>query len=295
MITRKRNGKGWLQAIGLAVLAGVALAVACETPSPTDSPESEQEGTVAPAERSAEASGEATGDLELPIVDNGRIRLSTGTSCAKYLIDGRASTAEEVGALDVATIHRVEVVKGEAAGEDAPCGTIRVVTEDGAEGGSVRQYEAQAQPAAAGERAGAATERAGAATERAGALPAETQGVIQEREAVRSEASDVASKPTFTPMTQAPKLTNGPEVQQLLADYYPPLLRDAGIGGTANVWFFIDETGHVVKAQIKEPSGHDALDQAALAVARQMEFEPAMNRDKRVPAWVALDITFEVQ
>lgn len=106
---------------------------------------------------------------------------------------------------------------------------------------------------------------------------------------------DLSAAPTFTPMTVRPTLRNTREVQQALMKFYPPLLRDAGIGGTANVWFFIDENGRVQKTQINTSSGYDAFDQAALRVADQMQFSPAYNRDKKVPVWVALDITFETQ
>jgi TonB family protein len=106
---------------------------------------------------------------------------------------------------------------------------------------------------------------------------------------------DLSSAPTFTPMTVRPQLRNTREIAQALQRYYPPLLRDAGIGGTVNVWFFIDEDGRVQNRLINESSGYDAFDQAALRVADLMEFTPAYNRDKRVPVWVALDVTFEVQ
>ena len=106
---------------------------------------------------------------------------------------------------------------------------------------------------------------------------------------------DLAAAPTFTPMTVRPQLKNNREVQQALMRYYPPLLRDAGIGGTVNMWFFIDENGRVQKTQINRTSNYDAFDQAAERVANLMEFTPAYNRDKKVPVWVALDITFEVQ
>lgn len=106
---------------------------------------------------------------------------------------------------------------------------------------------------------------------------------------------DLASAPTFTPMTVSPQLKNNREIQRALQRYYPPLLRDAGIGGSVNMWFFIDENGRVVKTQINESSGYDAFDQAAGQVASLMQFSPAYNRDQKVPVWVALDITFEVQ
>ena len=76
---------------------------------------------------------------------------------------------------------------------------------------------------------------------------------------------------------------------------YPPLLRDAGIGGTANIWFFIDENGRVQDTRIQESSGHQQLDEAALRVADIMRFTAALNRDKKVPVWVAFPITFQVR
>lgn len=106
---------------------------------------------------------------------------------------------------------------------------------------------------------------------------------------------DLSAAPTFTPMTVRPTLRNQRQVSAALMKHYPPLLRDAGVGGTVNVWFFIDENGKVVKNQLNQTSGYDAFDQAALNVASVMEFTPAYNRDKKVPVWVALDITFEVQ
>ena len=109
------------------------------------------------------------------------------------------------------------------------------------------------------------------------------------------DAGDLSAAPTFTPMTVRPQLRNQREVAAALMKHYPPLLRDAGVGGTVNVWFFIDENGRVVKTQLNKTSGYDAFDKAAMDVATVMEFTPAFNRDKKVPVWVALDVTFEVQ
>src|SRR5690606_5142765 len=106
---------------------------------------------------------------------------------------------------------------------------------------------------------------------------------------------DISVAPVPTPFTVAPELKNRAEVQRALERYYPPLLRDAGIGGTVLVWFFIDETGKVRNSLIKESSGHKALDEAALKVAEIMQFTPALNRDKKVPVWVALPIDFRTK
>ena len=104
--------------------------------------------------------------------------------------------------------------------------------------------------------------------------------------------TDISAAPTFTPYTVAPDYTNGDEVRRALEREYPPLLRDAGIGGTVMVWFFIDEQGQVTNQVVHESSGHTALDDAALRVAPIFKFTPALNRDKAVPVWVSLPITF---
>lgn len=103
---------------------------------------------------------------------------------------------------------------------------------------------------------------------------------------------ELAKAPTFTPMTVRPELKNSSAVQAALVRNYPPLLRDAGIGGQATVWFFIDENGRVIKTQLSKPSGYTALDEAALDVAKIMQFSPAYNRDKKVPVWVEIPVVF---
>ena len=108
-------------------------------------------------------------------------------------------------------------------------------------------------------------------------------------------ATDLASAPTFTPFTVAPSIQNRSEVVRAMEREYPPLLRDAGIGGTVRVYFFIDETGQVQDTRVDQTSGHQALDDAALAVASIYRFSPALNRDKQVPVWVSFPITFQVR
>ena len=89
-----------------------------------------------------------------------------------------------------------------------------------------------------------------------------------------------------------PYIKNRDELRRALEREYPPLLRDAGIGGTAKVWFYVDETGKVVKTQVHTSSGHKLLDDAALRVAHLYEFAPALRRDKAIAVWVSLDVTF---
>ena len=108
----------------------------------------------------------------------------------------------------------------------------------------------------------------------------------------RQEAS-LADAPTFTPFTERPDLLNEEEVQQALGEEYPPMLREAGIGGTVQVHFFIDAEGQVQRVMVAQTSGHEALDSAALRVARIWRFSPARNLDERVSVWIAIPLTFQ--
>lgn len=108
-----------------------------------------------------------------------------------------------------------------------------------------------------------------------------------------SPAPDLTEGPTFTPYTMAPQLRNTSVVQEALTREYPPLLRDAGIGGQALVHVLVDAEGAVTDARVSRESGHAALDAAALRVARTFRFAPARNGDEPVPVWIALPIRFQ--
>ena len=107
--------------------------------------------------------------------------------------------------------------------------------------------------------------------------------------------SDVSAGPGWTPYTVAPTILNRDEVSHAMEREYPPLLRDANIGGTVMVFFYIDENGAVRDRRLDESSGHAGLDEAALAVAETFRFSPALNRDQNVPVWVSLPIRFQVR
>ena len=106
---------------------------------------------------------------------------------------------------------------------------------------------------------------------------------------------DISEQPAFVPRTVDPQMNarSRQDLLRYLERNYPPTLRDAGIGGKAVVWAFIDESGNVKNTKIQESSGHPAMDQVAQEALRQAKFSPAMNRDQRVAVWVALPITFQ--
>ncbi|MFH1764098.1 MAG: energy transducer TonB [Gemmatimonadota bacterium] len=121
-----------------------------------------------------------------------------------------------------------------------------------------------------------------------GASPADTLPVL----AGSASIDSLLEAPTFTPFTVRPDIKNRAEVARALEREYPRRLRDAGIGGTVHVWLFVDAEGVLRKTLIDKSSGEPALDVAARAVARMIEFPPAFNRGKAVPVWISLPITF---
>lgn len=106
---------------------------------------------------------------------------------------------------------------------------------------------------------------------------------------------DVSSQPTFTPYEVRPELRNRSAFARALQRAYPPMLKDAGIGGTTVLWVYIDESGAVQNTRVTQSSGYEQLDQAAQQVMAQAEFSPALNRDQRVPVWIQLPVTWQVQ
>lgn len=118
---------------------------------------------------------------------------------------------------------------------------------------------------------------------------------VEDLPAPPRSSRDLIDTPMLTPVDINPVLKNPEDVKRALMRAYPPFLRDAGVGGTVTVWFFIDEEGLVQNAEVFESSGRQGLDDAALDLAMSgvYRFSPALNRDQAVPVWVSIAIQFE--
>ena len=103
------------------------------------------------------------------------------------------------------------------------------------------------------------------------------------------------SASAFVVFTVAPVLIDPEGFQRNLLRLYPAALRDAGIGGTVVLHVSIDADGLPESATVATGSGYARLDAAALQLADQMRFRPAMNRDIRVPVTVSIPIEFRVR
>ncbi|HET9440073.1 MAG TPA: TonB family protein [Longimicrobiales bacterium] len=110
-----------------------------------------------------------------------------------------------------------------------------------------------------------------------------------------SSVDEVPSTPAFTPHTVKPELKNRADVQRVLADAYPAILRERNVGGMVRLWVLIDTAGKVIRSELNQSSGNPMLDRAAVRVADAMQFTPALNRDRKVSVWIQLPVNFRTQ
>lgn len=120
--------------------------------------------------------------------------------------------------------------------------------------------------------------------------PTEAPPSSDPEEELASDAVDAA--PVSAASTVQPEVTNLQEVVDAVREHYPPLLRDAGVGGRVTVWFHLSDDGEVGEARVSESSGHEVLDRAALRAARTARFTPALNDGRPVAVWVQVPVTF---
>lgn len=104
-----------------------------------------------------------------------------------------------------------------------------------------------------------------------------------------------ADRPRWIPRDVDPRALNDEEITRLLQRLYPPGLRAAGIGGRVTLWLFVDADGRVDRVHVQEASRYEALDRAAVAVARQMKFAPARSGDRPIGVWVQRTVTFRTR
>jgi TonB family protein len=97
-------------------------------------------------------------------------------------------------------------------------------------------------------------------------------------------------------LDEAPRLNNVAVVQRGLERAYPPLLRDAGVGGTVLLGFTILEDGSVDPSSVEVlESANQEFSTAAISVVRRMRFTPGIVNDRAVRVGVQLPISFQPQ
>jgi TonB family protein len=109
--------------------------------------------------------------------------------------------------------------------------------------------------------------------------------------AARTSASS-PNQPVPATFDVAPQVRNTDRVRQSLVNEYPIGLRDAGVGGNVDMWFYVNDEGVPERFQIRQGSGHTALDEAAMRVARVFRFAPARRNNRPIATWISQRITF---
>jgi TonB family protein len=102
--------------------------------------------------------------------------------------------------------------------------------------------------------------------------------------------------PGVAPPTPAPGDTSAQAVAPVLKEHTEPsypvdALRER-ISGTVGLEIVVDETGHVISAQVVQPAGH-GFDEAALAAVKGWTFLPALQNGLPIRATVQLALPFE--
>jgi protein TonB len=105
-------------------------------------------------------------------------------------------------------------------------------------------------------------------------------------------ASGAVPPPAASRFDVAPEVRNAARIQAVLERAYPVSLRTWGVGGRAEMWFYVNRQGAVDSLQLKRTTGNRQLDQAALRVAESFQFTPGRRGNEPAEGWVALEIVF---
>ncbi|MEQ1773769.1 MAG: energy transducer TonB, partial [Burkholderiales bacterium] len=105
---------------------------------------------------------------------------------------------------------------------------------------------------------------------------------------VAAPVAKLAPAPVTPPNFNADYLNNP-------APSYPSLSRRQGQQGKVLLRVFVNVTGSADQVQIRNSSGHDLLDQAALNAVHHWRFVPARQGVQPVAAWVLVPITFTLE
>ena len=92
--------------------------------------------------------------------------------------------------------------------------------------------------------------------------------------------------------------TGDAEVEQPVPLYgenpieYPLELWDQGVEGETILRVLVDPQGRVDSVEVKESSGHEDLDEAAVEGARELRFQPGRKNGERVEVWARVPVHF---
>lgn len=120
---------------------------------------------------------------------------------------------------------------------------------------------------------------------------------------VSASASQVEETQKVAQVSQAPDLAAGKEKSVAIAarpvyaprPLYPVLERRHGREGRVMLALFVDDSGRVSQAKVRQTSGSEAFDTAALNAVMRWRFTPARDRNGRaLSRWCTVRILFQM-
>lgn len=76
---------------------------------------------------------------------------------------------------------------------------------------------------------------------------------------------------------------------------YPLEARQRNWQGTVVLRVSVSEDGHVLQVNLQRSSGHETLDESALAAVKDWRFVPAKRGETPEPSWVSVPIVFKLE
>lgn len=89
-----------------------------------------------------------------------------------------------------------------------------------------------------------------------------------------------------------PEILYRQEAENIIASFYPTALQRAGVGGAVKLLLWVDASGRVDHIQLREGSGYQSLNGAAMRAATQLRFRPATRAGSPVGTWVEFTVNF---
>lgn len=109
----------------------------------------------------------------------------------------------------------------------------------------------------------------------------------------------VTAEPTEIPLPSpllpgtVPELRDRNEARMIVAQEYPAVLQQKGIGGRVRILMWVGPEGTTEFPQIEHTSGLRELDLAALRATQALRFVPATRLGEAVGTWVSFSIRFQ--
>jgi len=89
-----------------------------------------------------------------------------------------------------------------------------------------------------------------------------------------------------------PEIMFRQEAENVIASFYPTALQRAGVGGSVTLQLWVDASGRVDHIQMRDGSGYQSLNLAAMRAANQLRFRPATRAGTPVGTWVEFTVNF---